>query len=502
MKFLSVPGLFLVATMSVAELSLGGETTMYVAAHLDIADIFACVAPRPLVLEIGQRERAPGGFPADIAQKAAAEIAEAYRVFGAEEHAQLVIHPAGHVFDGTRFGEVARAVLDPAALPAKVNEAELAVTQPSKPQSTNLVFLETTTRTLLEGSQVRTANDLVIYTPDGKGNYRALWTRDFAYMVENAGDLIPQSHIETCLRLLIKGVRADGAAPDRVRPDGVPVYTAGGEDHPLGEPNIDNAQFLVLAVDAFLKRAPSTARFKLFREWSDSLDRAMDYIPRDESGLVFNDPKKPHSPYGFTDTVGKTGKLFFESLLYWTASQRLAYWHDRYGGAQKALEYHRRAGLIVTNSTQLWDSTTNAFLAATIDCRQIDIWGNAYAIWLDFPLGDNRASVLEFLARNRERFVWRGQVRHLLSGEHWQRLLVPVEPERYQNGAYWATASGWMMWALAQKDPALAAAMWQELIADFREFGVFECVNHGYRQLNSYVVSAANPLAAAQRLGF
>jgi hypothetical protein len=41
-----------------------------------------------------------------------------------------------------------------------------------------------------------------------------------------------------------------------------------------------------------------------------------------------------------------------------------------------------------------------------------------------------------------------------------------------------------------------------DLIADFREGGVCECVNEGYRQLPSYVVSATNPLAAARRLHF
>jgi acetyl esterase/lipase len=100
--------------MAVAGLSLGGETTMYVAAmdprlkaacssgwlttidnmkrghcpcwnfpgleqHFDFADIFACVAPRPLVLEIGEQERAPGGFPVDIARGAIEEIRPAYR---------------------------------------------------------------------------------------------------------------------------------------------------------------------------------------------------------------------------------------------------------------------------------------------------------------------------------------------------------------------------------------------------------------------------------------
>lgn len=124
--------------MAVAGLSLGGETAMYVAAldprlkavnssgwlttidnmkrghcpcwnfpgleeHFDFADIFACVAPRPLVLEIGERERAPGGFPVDIARQAFAEIQPAYRVLAAEQNLILDIHPAGHVFRGNAF---------------------------------------------------------------------------------------------------------------------------------------------------------------------------------------------------------------------------------------------------------------------------------------------------------------------------------------------------------------------------------------------------------------
>lgn len=55
-----------------------------------------------------------------------------------------------------------------------------------------------------------------------------------------------------------------------------------------------------------------------------TLRRALEWSPRSPRGLVWNDPARPHSPYGFTDTVGKTGELFFESLLYWTACRRFA----------------------------------------------------------------------------------------------------------------------------------------------------------------------------------
>ena len=96
--------------------------------------------------------------------------------------------------------------------------------------------------------------------------------------------------------------------------------------------------------------------------------------------------------------------------------------------------------------------------------------------------------------------MWKGQVRHLFQGEYWERLLIPVPRDRYQNGAYWATASGWVMQAIHPVNPQLALRTFEELIADFQQNGVYECVHPEYRQLESYVVSACNPLGAARKL--
>ncbi|GIV16255.1 MAG: hypothetical protein KatS3mg022_1690 [Armatimonadota bacterium] len=124
--------------LGVVGLSLGGETTMYVAAldervkiacssgwlttvenmknghcpcwnfpgleeHFDFADIFACVAPRVLLCELGEQEKVPGGFPTSIARQPAQEIAQVYRIFHAEENFYLDTHPGGHVFRGNRW---------------------------------------------------------------------------------------------------------------------------------------------------------------------------------------------------------------------------------------------------------------------------------------------------------------------------------------------------------------------------------------------------------------
>ena len=132
--------------LAVAGLSLGGETTMYVAAlderlklacssgwlttianmknghcvcynfpgleeNFEFADIFACVAPRLLVCELGKQEKAPAGFPVPIGQQAFEQLRAAYRVFNAESNLTLTIHPGPHIFNGEDFWPLLRRVL-------------------------------------------------------------------------------------------------------------------------------------------------------------------------------------------------------------------------------------------------------------------------------------------------------------------------------------------------------------------------------------------------------
>ena len=364
----------------------------------------------------------------------------------------------------------------------------------------SILWLTETAQNLLKGCQTRAHDGTVLYTPDGRAHYAALWTRDFAYMVEHTADLIPPEHLEACIRYIIRAQREDGVVPDRVRPDGVPVYVAGPENNPLGEPNLDNPAFLVIAVHHHLTRTPPSRRNALFGEWASALDRGMHTIPLSPHGLVYNDPAKPHSPYGFTDCIGKTGELLMESLLYWAACGRMAKWHQQTGNRKQADDYRGRAKRIETNLQRLWDEASQGFLAASVDCRQLDIWGNAFALALGFPLGKRRTVLQRMLVNRHEEYLWRGQVRHLPKDEYWQRLLLPVPRDRYQNGAYWATATGWVLQAIHPINPTLARRIFDEMIEDFRQHGVYECITHEYRQLESYVVSACNPLGAARKL--
>ncbi|MBW4079840.1 hypothetical protein [Paenibacillus sp. S150] len=356
------------------------------------------------------------------------------------------------------------------------------------------------TQRLLKGCLTPAQDGTPLFTPDGVASYNALWVRDFAYMVEYAGEYIEDQDIERAIIYIVKGRREDGWMPDRIYADGTPVYSAGEAGSPVGRANLDNTPFLVYAVYHYLERLAAEAAATLFRQWESPLSRGLDIIPLSENGLVYNNPDDPHSPYGFTDTIGKTGELFMESLLFWRSCKYMGGLYSRFGNAEGAAKYQRLAHAIEQNIGRLYAPEHGAFVAAGADCRQVDIWGNAYLLYIGFPAALYQESILDYLQQNWRKYAYKGQIRHLPRGEYWERLLIEVQPGEYQNGAYWATASGWVIWCLAQREGLIAAQITRDAVRSFDQDGIFECINEDYTKLDSFVVSAANVYGAVKRL--
>ena len=167
--------------------------------------------------------------------------------------------------------------------------------------------------------------------------------------------------------------------------------------------------------------------------------------------------------------------------------------HVKYGKQCFATRYSESADKISRSVSVLFDRSVGAFMAADGDCRQIDVWGMLYALDVDFPLEPSiRQSIVTWLLQNRHRYLYKGQVCQLPDGQPWEKLLIEVPAGEYQNGAYWATASGWALGFFRKYDPAFAEEMLDELLADFESDGICECINEGYRKLPQFVVSATN----------
>ena len=191
--------------------------------------------------------------------------------------------------------------------------------------------LRNLSKKLIEGCRARAYDGTWLYTPDGISSYNALWLRDFSYMVEYAGFAIPNEEIEGCIRYAIRHRREDGWMPDRACGDGTGVYAAGEMGHPIGEANLDNTPFLVFTVYDLSKRLDAEKFTPKWKEWEPHLTTGLKLIPLSGNGLVYNDPKRLHSPYGFTDTVAKSGELFIESLLFWRACKQMTELSRKFG---------------------------------------------------------------------------------------------------------------------------------------------------------------------------
>ena len=346
--------------------------------------------------------------------------------------------------------------------------------------------------TQLKGCRVQGPDGTWLHTPDGVGNYKAQWTRDTYYMIEYAGDLLDQNDIRAAIDYLLNGQREDGCIPDRVNIEGKAVYSPGPPNKPMADHALDNGSFMALMVCSYLDQYDDKNYFK---DVEIKLRKGMDQINLSDYGLVYNDPDNPQCVYGFTDIVKKTGNLLFSSLIYYHACVQLKR-HCKRTNCGDAEEYGKRAELIKKNIYRLWDDQSGMFMAADRDCRQIDIWGNAYAIEVGITSPEQEKKISDYLISNYEQIVQRGQVRHLPAKEtHWQQLFHSCEEGTYQNGAFRATPLAWIVPVYGKYSPEIAQQMLQEVINDFQANGINECINGEYLKVPDFVVSATNVYA-------
>jgi len=336
------------------------------------------------------------------------------------------------------------------------------------------------------------------YTPAAGGEaYPALYVRDFTYMAESAPEFIPLEHLRAIIALLATHVSPEGLCPERITNDGEVIYICHG-----GRPVADSPLFFAKLVRAYLRHGGEAG---WLAEIFPVLERAFATVPVEAStGLVWIDPAHPHTAYGFTDTIAITGRHLFCSLLRFEAAAFLAGLAHRLGQREAAERHAAEAARIRASLEHLWSPERALYLAGSVDCRQADVWGSAYAGVIGALDPARRRLVADTLHAQRERFLLRGQVRHLLLPEFWQRRVVVAEwtePGAFQNGPYWGTATGWIAEMFELAAPGTGIALLRELAADFEAHGIWECIGpKGYTRVANNLSSACLPYAAWKKL--
>lgn len=351
---------------------------------------------------------------------------------------------------------------------------------------------------LIRHAQMPHPLGVVGYTPAAFGEaYKALYLRDFTYMAESAPEYIPPAHVRAIIDVMIAHLSPAGLCPERISNDGEVIYVCHGT-----KPVTDSPLFLVKLCLAHLQHgaAPDFAATVF-----PALERTLATVPLEAStGLVWIDPATPRTAYGFTDTIAITGRHLFCSLLLCEAHRALAAMAHTMDRTEDARRHERDADKISASLDLLWSPEQALYFAGSQDCRQADIWGSAYACVTGALSGVRRKEVARSLREKRDRFLWRGQVRHLLLPEFWQRVIVEAEwtrPDQFQNGTYWGTATGWMAEVFEVDQPGAGLALLQELVADFDAHGVWECIGPGgYQRIANNLSSACLPYAAFKNL--
>ena len=361
----------------------------------------------------------------------------------------------------------------------------------------SMAWLEQEAHRIIRASKREMVDGTAAFPPQVGIGYEAFWLRDYEYTLEGAADAYSDEELLDACRLFVRKMRSDGAGVDCVKFDGTAIYMPGYGS--MGDnPVADGSQFTVGVAWHTYQR---TKNKELLEEILDPLIKTMRAVPRNhDTGLVHIVPGEgwDRCPYGFTDTIRKQGDLLFCSLLFVQACRQLSDLLEADGRADAAREWRSESELVARGIRNVfWDADVGLFRAATVRCCEHDIWGSAFAVYLVVADAAQSQAIARYFKTHYGEIVQHGQIRHLPDGVYWEQGCAR---DTYQNGAYWATPTGWFVYALDLIDPVLADRTVIDMVAHFQQHGACEWIQGEQCKLPDYLASAALPLAGIRAM--
>ena len=351
-----------------------------------------------------------------------------------------------------------------------------------------------------------------VYTPDAKGFYQSMYWRDFCYTIEGFGKKIPIGELELAVRYLLEPLKEGATFLHKCRNADGKIEFNWQDPYPSEDVSssatasfsfsADNPMFAVKVVDEYLRLGGEVS---LFKEYLVRLERVMKLVPLSDNNLV-EDNVGPYM-YGFYDTISLTGEECFASLLFYDASLRLARIFHKIGEEKKAELWQNYAEKTKSGLNLLWNKNAGMFISDTRTNRQIDVWGSAFAVYLESISDVQAEAISRWFVKNFDRCVKWGHVRHIPYPEYWKGPFTEVVYPRiqpyghYQNGGYWSVPTPWVVRTIALTDMVLAKRMVLDLEKSLVDYYMPECINEdGSCKLPGYTASAAMGLTALKIL--
>ncbi|HRR95420.1 MAG TPA: hypothetical protein P5150_01625, partial [Candidatus Ratteibacteria bacterium] len=189
----------------------------------------------------------------------------------------------------------------------------------------------------------------------------------------------------------------------------------------------------------------------------------------EKTQLCFSDEEKYTVDWGFCDTIKKTGLLLFPSILRYNSAILIKEFSEK---LRKDGEFYYKIALKIKENIikYFWDGS-GWLLSATGICRQHDVVGTLFAIYSGIIEGE---FLKKSLIKVKEGYLKstcvdeEGYVRFIPKGEDfstktcWEKGLTKIG--EYQNGGYWAFATGWYIYSLSKINKKLAMEMAEKFI--------------------------------------
>ncbi len=379
-----------------------------------------------------------------------------------------------------------------------------------------------------------------VIRPGGRGAYPAFWIRDYAMSL--ASGLVTaeeQRHMllltaqhqqDTEWKLPSGSVVTPGSIPDHISFGNKPIFYPGTLEDYEGQggarwgilPSLDDAYYFIHMAHFYLRGLDEYALLDKVIDDKTLFQRLEDAYTtppsRGDTKLVYANDENRGVTFGFVDTTWHTGDLLFCSVLKYRAAIQMYDLATAINNVAAAERYRDEAATLQAAITKTFMSDAGLLRASTGKSAQLDVWGSAFAVYVDSVDDATQKRICEALAKaySAGAIAWKGNIRHVpTDGDFskktmWEHSLAAKN--RYQNGAYWATPTGWVCHAIAQVDIPLAQQLAHEYVNELRvddfrkgdEFGApWECMHeeNRHRQNPVYLTSVAAPLAAFQREG-
>ncbi len=416
-------------------------------------------------------------------------------------------------------------------------------------ETSDLHFLEELTADVLQSSRIQPGEIIspafgpnntggTLIRPGGKDCYPSFWIRDYAMSLESG--LIPvdeQKHMllltasTQCVNSWITkwGTMIPiGAIADHIRiDDSLPIYFPGtysysDQGNPkwgILPPICDQFFFIHMAYWYIKESSDFTILHKIINGISllDRLKIAYN-VPstRGDSPIIYTTENFRSVDFGFRDAVVITGDLCFPSILKYQASKELAWLLNKVNMNEEANNYLQIANRLKKEIREIFYTQKGMLLASTGKSHQPDVWGTALAVYLGILEGNKLKRTCDILttAYLEGTLSYKGNIRHILTVDDYSDSTAwevsSAKLNTYQNGAYWGTPTGWVVYAISKSNPQIAARLVKEYINELREndyrkgekFGApYECIQpSGEIQNSIYLTSVTCPYAVFKQL--